>query len=128
MPKPPERHNPPKMSRRPIRARPTKKPLSINDLLAGTGLLQQGIRRQTGRDAFWRTFLTERLDPGLLAQVTQIVEREGALTVYAGSAAWSARLRFALAEHWAAAQAASPGLVRWSVRVQPVAARTGART
>jgi hypothetical protein len=68
------------------------------------------------------------LEADLAAQITQIVEREGALTVYAGSAAWSARLRFAMAEHWEAARAASPGIERWSVRVQPVAASTGART
>ena len=42
-------------------------------------------------------------------------------------AAWSARLRFAIAEHWPAAQQAAPGLKRWSVRVQPAAASTGAR-
>lgn len=95
--------------------------------------MQQGIRRQSGREAFWRGFLAERLEAPLVAplvaRITQIVEREGALTVYAESAAWSARLRFALAEHWPSAQAASPDLVRWAVRVQPAAAAsTGART
>jgi predicted nucleic acid-binding Zn ribbon protein len=128
MPKPPDRHNPSKVIRRPARQRPAKKPNSINDLLSGSGLLQQAIRRQTGREAFWREFLGARLPPELAARVTQIVEREGGLTVYAESAAWSARLRFAIAEHWDAVQAASPGISRWAVRVQPAAARTGART
>ena len=128
MPKPPDRHNPARATRRTSGARHAKKPSSINELLSGLGVLQQGIRRQTGREAFWRDFLTARLEADLLAQVTQIVEREGALTVYAQSAAWSARLRFAMAELWGEAQAASPGLTRCSVKVQPVAARTGART
>jgi hypothetical protein len=97
-------------------------------LLSSTGLLQQGIRRQVGREDFWRGFLAARMDAELVAQVSQIVEREGGLTLYARSAAWSARLRFAMAEHWGAAQAASPGLERWAVRVQPAAASTGART
>ncbi len=128
MPKPPDRHNPAKVTRRSPRPHPTRKTSSINELLSGLGVLQQGIRRQTGREAFWRDFLAARLEADLLAQVTHIVEREGALTVYAQSAAWSARLRFAMAELWVEAQAASPGLTRCSVKVQPVAARTGART
>lgn len=76
---------------------------------------------------FWREFLAQRLPAELAAQVTQVVERDGALSVYAASAAWSARLRFAIAEHWPAARQAAPGLKRWSVRVQPAAASTGAR-
>ena len=89
--------------------------------------MQQAIARQADRGVFWREFFALRLPADLAAQVTQVVERDGALSVYAASAAWSARLRFAIAEHWPAAQQAAPELKRWSVRVQPAAASTGAR-
>ena len=128
MPKPPTRNNPPQgiPSRSP--ASRVKKPIGISDLLGRSGLLQQAIARQADRSAFWRQFLAERLAPELAAQVTQVVERDGSVTVYAANAAWSARLRFALAEHWPAAREASPGIKRWTVRVQPAAASTGAPT
>ncbi len=128
MPKPPARHNLPKVTphRRP--ANGPKRPMGIKDLLTRSAPLQQAIARQADRGTFWRSFFAARLAPDLAGQITQIVERDGALSVYAASAAWSARLRFALAEHWPAAQQAAPGLKRWSVRVQPAAASTGAPT
>lgn len=128
MPKPPPRHNPPGHHSRRSPSSPLKKPIGISELLGRSGTLQRAIARQADRGVFWRGFLAERLPAELLAQVTQIVERDGALSVYAASAAWSARLRFALAEHWPAAREACPALKRWSVRVQPAAASTGART
>lgn len=127
MPKPPTRNNLPKVTSAPCAAGRIKKPIEISDLLGRSGVLQRAIARQTDRGAYWRQFLSERLSPDLAAQVTQVVERDGSVTVYTANAAWSARLRFAIGEHWPAAQQAAPGLKRWSVRVQPAAASTGAR-
>ena len=128
MPKPPPRYNPRHVTAAGSPSSRVKKPIGIKDLLGRSAPLQQAIARQADRGTFWRGFFAARLAPDLAGQITQIVEREGALTVYAQSAAWSARLRFAMAELWGEAQAASPGLTRCSVKVQPVAARTGART
>jgi hypothetical protein len=127
MPKPPTRNNLPKVPRPSESSSRLKKPIGISDLLGRSGVLQQAIARQTDRGVFWREFFTARLPSELAGQVTHVVERDGALSIYAASAAWSARLRFAVAEHWPAAQEAAPGLKRWSVRVQPAAASTGAR-
>ena len=127
MPKPPTRHNPSRAATNSHPSNRVKKPMGFKELLGRSAPLQQAIARQTDRGVFWREFLAERLPADLAAQVTQVVERDGALSVYAASAAWSARLRFAMAEHWPAAQQAAPGLKRWSVRVQPAAASTGAR-
>jgi len=127
MPKPPPRNNLPKVSAPTSPSNRLKKPIGIKDLLGRSAPLQQAIARQTDRGVFWREFFALRLPTDLAAQVTQVVERDGVLSVYAASAAWSARLRFALAEHWPAALEAAPGLKRWSVRVQPAAASTGAR-
>jgi hypothetical protein len=127
MPKPPTRHNPSAAATVSQSSNRVKKPIGIKDLLGRSAPLQQAIARQADRGVFWREFLAQRLPAELAAQVTQVVERDGTLSVYAASAAWSARLRFAIAEHWPAAQQAAPGLKRWSVRVQPAAASTGAR-
>lgn len=128
MPKPPPRYNPRDVTAAGGPSSRIKKPIGIKDLLGRSAPLQQAIARQADRGTFWRGFFAARLSPDLAGQITQIVERDGALSVYAASAAWSARLRFALAEHWPAAQQAAPGLKRWSVRVQPAAASTGAPT
>jgi hypothetical protein len=53
-------------------------------------------QRQAPHD--WREWLKKRLPEGLEAHITGVVEREQSLTVFAESAAWSARLRFAIAE------------------------------
>lgn len=127
MPKPPARNNPNASDTVRTASGRAKKPIGIKELLGRSAPLQRAIARQADRGVFWREFLAERLTAELAAQVTQVVERDGALTVYAASAAWSARLRFALAEHWPAALQAAPDLKRWSVRVQPAAASTGAR-
>lgn len=127
MPKPPTRNNPPKVSAPENAFNRVKKPIGIKELLGRSAPLQQAMARQADRGARWRDFFAEHLPAELAAQVTQVVERDGVLSIYAASAAWSARLRFAMAEHWPAALAASPGLKRWTVRVQPAAASTGAR-
>ena len=61
--------------------------------------------------------------------ITGIVEQEGRLSVFASSPAWSARLRFAMAELWPEVSATHAALQTWVVKVQPKAAETwGART
>ncbi len=46
----------------------------------------------------WREWLEKRLPQHIETHVTGVVEREATLTIFAESAAWSARLRFAIAE------------------------------
>lgn len=104
------------------------KPKPINDLLAKSALLGGAVRRFEARQTGWEGFFAGRLSPELAREISHYVERDGTLTVFASSAAWSARLRFVLAEHWPAIVAHSPTLKRWVVRVQPAAASTGART
>jgi predicted nucleic acid-binding Zn ribbon protein len=78
---------------------PLRGPESVKDLL---GRISQNRaspvaeRRQAQVD--WREWLKNRLPEGLESRVTAIVERDQTLTVFAESAAWSARLRFAIAE------------------------------
>ena len=56
------------------------------------------IGDQTARQAYWRSWLSEQLPHELDAHLTGAVERDGSLTVFVDSAAWAARLRFALTD------------------------------
>lgn len=111
----------------PKRPRPGN-PKPINDLLSKTGLVGRAVQRFSASQSGWEGFFESRLSPELAREISHYVERDGTLTVFVSSAAWSARLRFVLAEHWPAIVENAPTLTRWAVRVQPAAARTGART
>lgn len=92
---------------------------SIGDLLnRGTPALSR-IGDLSARQAFWRSWLAVRLPAELAGRVSGVVERDGALTLFAESAAWSARLRYALEELGAAVREADPGILEVKVRVLP---------
>lgn len=127
MPKPPPRNNP--KSAKSAGNEPPRpgKPREISSLLAVSGLAgraREFVRRQDD----WGSFFGQRLDPALFGAIGHYVEKDGTLTVFVHSASWAARLRFELPALWDAARDFRPGLARWVVKIQPVAARTGART
>ncbi len=92
---------------------------SIGDLLNRNGPVLSRIGDQSARQAFWRGWLQARLPAALAARITGVVARDGALTVFAESAAWSARLRYALEELDAAVREADPDIRRLVVKVMP---------
>jgi len=55
----------------------------------------------------------------MATHVSGILERQGGLIVYADSAAWGTRLRYAIAECEAALRAGHPQLTAITVRVMP---------
>lgn len=71
------------------------------------------------RQAFWRSWLEARLGAELAGRITGVLERDGRLTVFAESAAWSARLRYALEELDRAVREADPNIKQVAVRVMP---------
>jgi predicted nucleic acid-binding Zn ribbon protein len=124
MPKRITRHNPESLrvgassvrnSRNPLRA-----PESVKSLLsrisqsARTPVAEQ---RQAQQD--WREWLKKRLPDGLDAHITGVVERGRNLTVFADSAAWSARLRFAVADLDAEIRGANASIQKVLVKVLP---------
>ena len=64
-------------------------------------------------------WLALHLAPEMHARVSGVNERDGTLVVFAESAAWSARLRFALLELQAALPDALPAVTAIDVRVLP---------
>jgi predicted nucleic acid-binding Zn ribbon protein len=73
-------------------------PRALGDLLARATPVLSQIRDQKTRQNYWQSWLTQQLPSELSAHLTGAVERDGALTVFADSAAWAARLRYALTE------------------------------
>lgn len=63
--------------------------------------------------------MREHLDATLCERITGTGFDAGTLTIYVESAAWSARLRYALAERLPALREAEPALERASVRLRP---------
>ena len=71
---------------------------SVKELLTRAAPVLTRVTEGAERGEFWRAWLSERLPAELDQHVTGAAEREATLVVFADSSAWSARLRFALAE------------------------------
>lgn len=99
-----------------------QRPLNVSDLLAKSKIGGKEIPQFSDQQEFWRKFLSERLEPELFSAIAGVVERDSRLTVQARSAAWAARLRFAMADLWPQLRAARATLRECVVRVQPAAA------
>jgi hypothetical protein len=127
MPKPPSRYNPKLVEHRTNSPSRAGKLSEISKLLDNSGLTARA-REFVSRQDDWAGFFAARLEPALFAAIGHYVEKDGTLTVFVGSAAWAARLRYELPALWTAAREFRPGVARWVVKIQPVAASTGART
>ena len=127
MPKPPSRNNPKRGSLSRNDSCRGGKPSEIKNLLLRSALGNKA-REFVERQDDWTAFFARHLDPALQAAIGHYVEKDGTLTVFVSSAVWAARLRFELPAHWEAARQFRPAVVRWAVKIQPVAASTGART
>jgi hypothetical protein len=92
---------------------------SVKDLLArrSPGLMR--VTAQSARQNFWSCWLSERLPLELRAKISGISERAGTLVIFAETAAWSARLRYAVLELEHEIRAADPAVVEVRVRVLP---------
>jgi hypothetical protein len=95
-------------------------PDSVKALLgAARGPVLERISAQKGSQAAWDAWLSAHLPEPLRARISGVLEREGALIVFTESAAWSARLRFALAEVEPDVRAERPDVKRVVVKVMP---------
>lgn len=104
------------------RAYGQRAPFIVKDLLAKAGITSKGIAQFADAQDKWLSRLRETLDPALLERVTGTGFDAGILTVYVESAAWSARLRYALAEALPALRAKDETLKSVGVRLRPRAA------
>jgi hypothetical protein len=92
---------------------------SVKDLLARGLPVLKRVTTQAARERFWQEWLSGHISPPLSARISGIVERDGLLTIFAESSAWSARLRYAILELEREMRAADPALAAVRVRVLP---------
>jgi hypothetical protein len=106
----------------PMRSRTSPAPHtgdSVKELLARAAPALRRVTEQAVRQTFWRDWLAAHLPAALYEHVSGVAERDGTLVIFASSAAFSARLRFALLELDAELRAAAPELAAVKVRVLP---------
>jgi hypothetical protein len=77
------------------------------------------VAEQRQAQADWRTWLSSKLPAALASRVTGAVENAENLVIFAESSAWSARLRYAVAELDAEIRRANPAIQTINVRVMP---------
>jgi hypothetical protein len=92
---------------------------SVKNLLAGNNPALARLSEQAARQALWREWLDAHLPQEARAHVSGIVERHDTLVIFSSSAAWSARVRFAVAEIEAELKRAHPAIAQIEVRVLP---------
>ncbi len=92
---------------------------SVKDLLAARAPGLMRVTAHAARQNFWTCWLSERLPPEIRAKVSGVSESAGKLVIFAETAAWSARLRYAVLELEHQMRAADPTIVAVEVRVLP---------
>jgi hypothetical protein len=100
-------------------AKSTRKPHSVKDLLARITPALTRVSDQVARQDFWHQWLAEHLAAELLPHLSGIVERADTLVIFAESAAWSARLRYAIKELEAQLRESRPAIQQIAIRVRP---------
>jgi hypothetical protein len=92
---------------------------SVKDVLARMVPTLTRVTEQASRQNYWLTWLSQHLPAEIHAHISGVTERQGILVVFAESAAWSARLRYAVLEVEPQLRAAGPELTNIEVRVLP---------
>ena len=92
---------------------------SVKDLIARRTPQLMRVTAQAARQNFWSCWLSEHLPADIRTRVTGVSERDGTLVIFAATAAWSARLRYAVLELEHEIRAAGPQLTNIEVRVLP---------
>jgi len=102
-------------SRNPVRA-----PESVKALLGRISRnVVTPVAEQRQAQEGWREWLKNKLPANIETHVTGVVERDGTLTVFAESAAWSARLRVEMAELESQIRARKTDVEKLVVKVMP---------
>jgi len=102
-----------------------RKPTNVKDLLASSLVSAKKIRQVADKKQVLLNTVRDQLDPVLRERVIDAALADEVLTLYARSAEWAARLRFAAAGIDAAALAAALGAAEIGgivVRIRPQAA------
>jgi hypothetical protein len=120
MPNNPTRHKLRRSQKRPKNAVPSKVGHSVKALLQGArSSTIARISAQKRSQEAWRAWLDAHLPEAVRGTVRGVVEQDGQLAVFTESAAWSARLRFALGELEEQIHKERPEISKVVVKVRP---------
>ena len=100
-------------------AKPFRAADSVKQVLGRASPALRRLSEQASRQNYWKTWLAAHLPAELSARLSGVIEREDTLVICAESAAWSARLRYAVQELEAQIKQARPAIQHVSVRVMP---------
>jgi hypothetical protein len=92
---------------------------SVKDLLTKKSALLTQVSQHAIRQNHWENWLASRLPAPLAARVSSVSEHAHALVIFAESAAWAARLRYAIADLEQQIRAHDAALTAIEVRVLP---------
>jgi len=92
---------------------------SVKDLLARAHPAIARLSDQTARQELWNRWLALHLPRDVAVHVSGVVERHDTLVIFTASAAWSARVRFAVAEIDVELKRSHPSIAAVAVRVLP---------
>ncbi len=92
---------------------------SVKDILSRLSPTLTRVTDQAARQATWRDWIQTNLPSEITAKISGIVERDGTVVLFAESAAWSARLRYAVQEIEGTLREAHPNITEVKVRVLP---------
>ena len=80
----------------------------------------QGLQQARDSQQAWLQWMASALPEALRGALVNVVQKGGELTVLTVSAAWSARLRFAMAALEPQLRSYAPDIVKVRVRVAPL--------
>ena len=92
---------------------------SVKDLLQRSTPVLAGLQREALRQRDWLHWVQRELPEDLGTHVTGVTEQSGELVIFAESAAWGVRLRYAAPQLLAALGAVQADIVGVKVRVMP---------
>ncbi len=92
---------------------------SVKDLLQRSPPVLAGLQREALRQRDWLQWVKRELPADLAVHVTGATEQSGELVIFAESAAWGVRLRYAAPQLLQAAGRQPANIVGVKVRVVP---------
>jgi hypothetical protein len=98
---------------------------SVKDLLQRSTPVLAGLQREALRQRDWLQWLQRELPTELAGHVTGVTEQSGELVIFAESAAWGVRLRYAAPQLLRAIGTHHKGIAGVKIRVVPRGAVKG---
>ncbi len=92
---------------------------SVKDLLQRSTPVLAGLQREALRQGDWLQWVQRQLPQELASRVTGVTEQAGDLVIFAESAVWGVRLRYAAPDLMTAMNAQQANIVGIRIRVVP---------